>query len=367
MGTRIQKGLMGTFRSGLFASLLCVHGFAGAAPEVEPNDTQAQAHVLTITDSGATVSAMMGTGPGAMTTDLDLYSFDGKAGEVPSIMVVSDGTWDPLVALYDAAGNILDMNDDAFPMNPGSTSTNDSRIDRYRLTGAGRYYIAVTPIPRYLGINFRVQFSDMGQGGAYLLVVQGVSAQAPAPEPTPVPDPTPIPDPTPVPDPIPTPDPTPAPTPSSGGSDPWIVTIEVLNAHNDTLVLGKFKGKYAIPVAIMSAPGFDALTMIDESSLMFGATGNEKSLLRCKKKGKDVRVDKVRDGIKDLVCFFRPDLAGFEVGDVQAILRGNLVGGGTIEGSAALKIIEVSNRKEKNWHKRHNVDPRGKRHHPRSR
>ena len=101
MSTRLQRQFRAALLGGLFASLFCTYGMVSAAPEVEPNDTQAQAQVLVITNTGATVSAMMGTGPGAMTTDLDVYAFDGVAGNVPTIMVISDGNWDPFLVLYD--------------------------------------------------------------------------------------------------------------------------------------------------------------------------------------------------------------------------------------------------------------------------
>ena len=130
--------------------------------------------------------------------------------------------------------------------------------------------------------------------------------------------------------------------------------------HSDDPQLGKFKGDDPIPVAILSAPGFDAMT-IDQNSLTFGAKGDEKSLLRCKKQGKDVKVDKVKDGVKDLVCYFRPDVAGFQIGDVQGILNGRAANGEKIIGSAALRILRLSNKKTESWHKRHNVDPRARR------
>ncbi len=332
MSTGLQKQLNGALLGGLFASLFCAHGIVGAATEVEPNDTQAQAQVLVITSTGATVSAMMGTGPGAATSDLDVYAFDGKAGDVPSIMVISDGTWDSAVYLYDSAGFILDSNDDAVSLNPGSFSTLDSRIDSYRLPSDGRYYIAVTPVPRYLTNNFQSVFTDLGVGGSYTLVVQGVTPPAPTPTPTPTP-------------------------PPSSGPMPLPVTLMIMQWHSEDPQLGKFNGDDPIPVAILSAPGFDAMT-IDENSLTFGATGNEKSLLRCKKKGKDVKVDKVEDGVKDLVCYFRPDLAGFQVGDVQGFLNGRTASGTLIHGSAALRFLRLSPKKTESWHKRHHVDPR---------
>jgi hypothetical protein len=125
MSTRLQKHLKDALLGGLMTSLLCAHGIAGAATEVEPNNTRAQAQALVITSTGASVSAMMGTGPGALTSDLDVYAFDGRAGDVPSIMVISEGDWDSVLVLYDSAGFILDSNDDAVSMNPGSMSALD--------------------------------------------------------------------------------------------------------------------------------------------------------------------------------------------------------------------------------------------------
>src|SRR5712671_6080521 len=148
MCTRLQQQFRATIVGGLMASLFYAHALFGATPEVEPNDTQAQAqaHPLVITSSGASISAMMGAGPGTSTADLDIYAFDGKAGDVPVIMVVSDGNWDPNVSRL------------------------DSRIDAYKLVNDGTYYIAVTPAPRYLGNNFQPQFPDLGDGGAYTLI-----------------------------------------------------------------------------------------------------------------------------------------------------------------------------------------------------
>lgn len=344
MCSGLKKGLNSAILGSLLFTTVFANGIVGAT-EVEPNDTAAQAQVLVIPADGITVSGRIGTAAGELTTDLDVFAFQAKAGDVPSIMVVSDGAWDTLVGLYDSAGNLLEMNDDAYPMNPGSTSPYDSRIDTYRIAADDTYYVAVTPIPRYLGANVSVINPSATTGGTYTLLVEGVT-----PPPAPAPDP----------EPTPTPDPTPVPPPSTGGSDTLVVTMEVKHWRGDDTSMGRYKGKDPIPVAIMSAPGFDAVTMVNRQSLTFGATGTERSLIRCKKKGRDVRVDGVRDGEKDLVCFFRPDVAGFKTGDVQGFLKGNLVDGRKIEASAALKSFEVSTKKSEGWHKRHNIDPRAK-------
>jgi len=384
VNTQWQKHFKTTMIGGLFASMSCIHGVAGAVTEVEPNDAQSQAQVLLVPADGLSVSAMMGTGA-PTTTDLDIYAFTAKAGDVPTIMVVSDGSWDPLLVLYDSLGNILDMNDDAYPMNPNSVSPLDSRIDMHRISSDGTYYVAVTPIPRFLGTSFVPVFTDPGAGGAYILMAQGMTATTvPAPLPAPVP---------PV---ATTEEPVitaedlevafeelevvveepevPAVEPevvTVSGDGALIATIQVKDWHGKVAQNGKkSKGKknkgkkHGIPVAIISAPGFDAMK-INKSSLTFGATGDESSLISCRKKGKDVKVDKVKDGHKDLVCYFRADATGFQENDVQGILRGTWVNEDGVtqkfEGSAALSVLIVTNKKGESWHVRHGVDPRGKR------
>lgn len=347
MSTRLQKRFNEALLGGLVASLLFAHGIAGAVSEAEPNDTMAQAQELVITGTGATVSAMIGTAAGGMTTDLDVYAFEGSVDNVPSIMVISDGSWDTLVGLYDSAGNLLDSNDDAWPMNPGSVSGLDSRIDTYKLPANGRYYVAVTSIPRYLGDNCTVVMNVDALAGAYTLVISGVTVPAPAP----APDPTPTPDPTPVPDPTPAPPPT---------TDAGVVTIKVLHwpGNNPQDAHGN-KLRHPIPVAILSSADFDAMS-VDPNSLRFGATGDEESLMRCRIRGQRIRADDVKDHMKDLVCYFNPERTRFGVGDVQGRLKGKTMKGDAIEGSASLKIFQISSKKTESWHKRHNVDPRVK-------
>ena len=377
MNSRLKKHFKKTVVSGLFASMSCMYGVAGAVTEVEPNDVQSDAQVLLVPADGLSVSALMGTGA-PTTTDLDIYAFDAKAGDVPTIMVVSDGSWDPLLVLYDSTGTILDMNDDAYPMNPDSVSPLDSRIDMHRISSDGTYYAVVTPMPRFLGTSFMPVFPDPGDGGSYTLLAQGVTATT-----VPVP-------------PVATEEPEvvvenepevvvedepevvveeePEATPeepevvTTTGDGAFIATIQVKDWHGKVAQNGKkSKGKKGkkrgIPVAIMSAPGFDAMK-INKNSLTFGATGNESSLMSCRKKGKDVKVDKVKDGRKDMVCYFKPDATGLQENDVQGILKGTWVNEDGVtqkfEGSAALSVLIVTNKKGESWHVRHGVNPRGK-------
>ncbi len=88
-----------------------------------------------------------------------------------------------------------------------------------------------------------------------------------------------------------------------------------------------------VRVAVLSSPGFDALAQVDASSLTFGKTGNEQSLISCKSP-RDVNAD----GLLDLVCRFDGQRAGFSPGDAEGVLRGRLVNGTPIEGKDSVLV-----------------------------
>ena len=97
-----------------------------------------------------------------------------------------------------------------------------------------------------------------------------------------------------------------------------------------------YKGHGILPVAILSTEDFDAPSQVDQNSLTFGATGNEKSLAFCNRKPRNVS----RDGSKDdLVCHFYIEIAGFKCGDTEGILKGKTVSGIPIEGEDLVRII----------------------------
>ncbi len=97
-----------------------------------------------------------------------------------------------------------------------------------------------------------------------------------------------------------------------------------------------YRGHGVLPVAILSAEGFDASSQVDQNSLTFGATGNEKSLAFCNHKPKDFN----RDGVKDdLVCHFYIEVAGFNCGDAKGFLKGNALNGNAFEGEDLVRII----------------------------
>jgi len=93
--------------------------------------------------------------------------------------------------------------------------------------------------------------------------------------------------------------------------------------------------KGVTPVAILSTPTFDALTNVDMTSLTFGHTGSESSLVSCNADGEDVN----SDGLLDLVCRFETQLADFVPGDITAFLQGATVSGTRIQGQAPIQTV----------------------------
>lgn len=380
MKSRFKQQFKRVVASGFFASLLGIPAIAGAVPEVEPNDTKADAQALVISaDGGASVTAKLGVA-GEATTDIDIYAFDGKAGDVPVITLNANGGFDAILYFYDSVGNLLDSNDDAYPPTDGSACiTNpmvacDPRIDLQALDADGRYYIAVGPAMRFMYTNYEVHpsFLDPQPGGAYELSLAGVTPMV-------------------------------TDTGGTGGDtgtsgdtgttgdtgdtgdtgstgetgetaaaasssvlDPDVMTVMITTLHkgkkdkdeDDDADLGTYNGKKKIAVAIHSMEGFNAMEDVDQNSLTFGATGDEDSLLKCKKKGKRVKLDGIKDHEKDLVCYFRPDRANLIEGDMSATLKGRTKDGKEIAGSGILRVFHLPTQKTLNWYERHDLDPR---------
>ncbi|MEO8166516.1 MAG: hypothetical protein ABI619_14085, partial [Betaproteobacteria bacterium] len=122
--------------------------------------------------------------------------------------------------------------------------------------------------------------------------------------------------------------------------------IEVMRWHQEERDLEKRKGLDPITVVILTMDNFDATT-VEPNSLTFGKTGYERSLYRCRKNGRDVN----RDGRMDTVCYFKGDVANFQTGDLNGVLKGKTKSGEQIEGTAALKVYSVP--AEKRGFKRH--------------
>jgi hypothetical protein len=112
------------------------------------------------------------------------------------------------------------------------------------------------------------------------------------------------------------------------------VTIDIKPGSQTNPINPKSIGK--IPVAILSTADFDAPSEVDKTSLTFGRTGDELSLVSCNKNGEDVN----RDGLLDLVCQFKTKLTGFRIGDAEGLLKGQTLDGVSIEGGDSVRVLK---------------------------
>jgi hypothetical protein len=87
-----------------------------------------------------------------------------------------------------------------------------------------------------------------------------------------------------------------------------------------------------VKVAVLSSPAFNALS-VAPSSLTFGHTGDEPSLLRCK-----APEDVSGDGMLDLVCEFSIAATGLTASDRAAVLKGRTTAGTAIVGKDAVEV-----------------------------
>jgi len=95
-----------------------------------------------------------------------------------------------------------------------------------------------------------------------------------------------------------------------------------------------------ISVAILSIEQFNAVQQVDRTSLTFGATGDENSLnLKGRKLIPDCKSKYVnRDRLPDLVCNFKLQSTGFQIGDTEGILKGSTVDSLLFEGRDVVVI-----------------------------
>jgi hypothetical protein len=90
-----------------------------------------------------------------------------------------------------------------------------------------------------------------------------------------------------------------------------------------------------LDVAILSSVSFNAPAQVDTSSLTFGHTGSEPSLVSCRSNSLDVN----RDGLNDLICSFTVRAGDFVLGDTQAVLHGRTLSGIPIVGTAPISVV----------------------------
>jgi hypothetical protein len=314
---------VGLIRSLIAAAVMSAYGGVAAAQvaEVEDNSQISSAQMLTVDANGTvTASASFTTG------DVDFYSFEGKAGDKVTIDI-GDGMQNSLDLIVTLLGpnqfgpqQALTGNDDCnYPADI------DPCIKSYTLLNDGVYYVGVTHAMAQVLDNGVLNGYFAGlpiAAGGYTLAITGVTPIAQAPQ-----------------DPPPSQEP-PAQDPPAVQS----VSIDIRpgeRAETATVHLSRAK----IPVAILSSESFDA-TQIDPSTLTFGRTGDEQSLVRCFSKG----VDMNRDRRRDMLCLFSIKKAEFEPNDLAGFLRGSTTTGNRFEGQGLLKVVEIKKRKH---HRRH--------------
>ena len=325
----------------MFLMTLAASRVALAVDEAEPNDPYTQPQALVV-DGDGTVT-VSGSIDNSTHRDTDFYSFYGKAGDVVTIDIDGGmdanyvGVWTALAIFGPQQGGIP-LPPNALPLSsvylatsldPGSVSYQDARIDNFVLPADGTYLVGVSSMWGYF-TDINTLYSDnldANSAGAYTLIISGVSPlAAPEPAPAPVSDVQPI-----------------SIDIRPGKRD--LIWIRSASHHNSRrgsdsdrrrdlahAMRGHFKG--GLPVALLSSATFNALD-VDQSSLRFGSTGDEDSLMHCNPRGIDVN----HDGRRDLVCRFDVSKANFEPGDTEGVLTGAMGSGDAIEGKGYLKII----------------------------
>jgi hypothetical protein len=267
------------------------------------NNSIGTAQPLTISDGRVEVTGSIGavTTSVAVTSDIDFYSFQGSAGDMVTVDInggmkefgSTSRSVDTILGLFAPDGTLMYMNDEAPDVDVGDIA--DARIVNAVLPADGTYVVGVSSFGRFFvdqGGLTTTAVNPMLGNGSYTLTISGVT--------TPV-----------LVQPI---------------------NIDIRPRHEGVArIYPHVPGR--IPVALLSSDKFDALT-VDRTSVTFGASGDEASLVRCHDDGVDVN----RDGRKDLVCRFDSKTAGFDVGDLEGVVKGT-AGGKKFEGHAQLKVI----------------------------
>jgi hypothetical protein len=335
-----------------------------AVDEVEPNDPVTKAQTLTIGSDG-TVTVYGGILNTATHRDVDFYSFQATAGDVITVNIdggmAADmtGVWTNL-AIFGPDQNgplsLLSKSQYGFPIDsPGSATYYDARIDKFVVPATATYVVGVSSDPgTFVDVNTLSSDQIVNDSpaydvnGTYTLIISGVTPPVVAAPPPPPPVATP---------PVVTPPP-PVVTPPPPVVTPSVldISIEIRPGRRDVLWtyspehdFGRgsdsdrdrdfeafrhhhFRG--GMPVALLSSDTFNALD-VDQSSLKFGETGDESSLIRCDRHSVDVN----RDKRPDLICFFDFAEANFQPGDTEGKVTGTTKSGQDFEGHAWLKIM----------------------------
>lgn len=343
------------------------------------NDPVAKAQALDIGSDGTAVvnGEIYNT---ATHRDVDFYSFQAQAGDLVTFDIDDglkadfSGIWTVLAVFGPTGADHVPLNHSPLrqsnwgsPVDTGSAYEYDARIGDgvdqfgqatlpFLVPQTGTYVVGVSTEPGEFTSDDTLVTGDTSApysppvgtphgGGTYTLTISGVTL----PEVTP---------------PVVTPSVQQISIDIRPGRRDVILAFRHFNRSSDSerrhereALRGKFKG--GLPVALLSSDTFNALE-VDQSSLKFGATGNEDSLKRCVRHGVDVN----RDGRPDLICFFDLSKANFAVGETEGVVTGTS-SGGDFEGAGFLKILTGQRHHDHDWHHGRDRDQDHDRHHKR--
>jgi len=277
------------------AGTLALSSNAWAMNEQEANNPIDSSQNLVVTSSVMDVDGVLGVVGSTRVDDMDFFTFFGKAGDVVTLDI--DGgvggkqSVDTILAVFDANHNVLRMNDDN-TVDEGSVSAADARIDNFTLPATGYYTVGVVNYPRYFKNGGGVYYSNYVADGDYKLIISGVSPAL------------------------------------------MQINIDVKPGSGDDWAPVNPKSHGKVPVALLSSPDFDAMS-VDLRTVTFGATGDEESLSHCNKTGQDFN----GDGLLDRLCHFYNEKAGFSSDTLEGVLRGRTDMGVAFEGRAFLKVV----------------------------
>jgi hypothetical protein len=285
---------------------MSVSGTALAVQEVEPNDSFNQPQALEVGPGGAVT--ILGTILNASTVspDFDYYSFEGRKDDVITVDIdATTGGLDTVLHLFDPDGVMRLMSTYTDPADagsapvPGYTETLDASL-QFTLDKTGVWRVVVTAEPAFYDVINGRFVMRAHSSGSYTLIASGL-------------------------------------TPTTTTEH---VNIEIKPGSNGRGPINP-KAKGEIPVALLSNAdtGFDPF-QVDESSLRFGRTGSEASLVRCLRAGKDFN----GDGRLDRVCHFDNEKSGFTWQDTIGTVTGTK-GGKPFEGRGDLKVVPAETNK----------------------
>ncbi len=281
-------------RIGVIAlSVSCMSMTAQAATEIEPNAPVSSAQMLASESSDLNVSGSLtfaGFDPRTRqpNRDVDFYSFYAFAGDRIDVGVSGVSS---SVALFGEAPGFSLL----------ATGDSSARITGHTVAKNGTYTIAVANRSAFFSNGGTVSGGAFEQG-SYTLSVTGLSLPS------------------------------------------FEISIDVQPRKHKTTRIKLWKKK-RVKVAILGSPDF-SVADVDTSSLTFGATGDEPTLRKCKRRFKDVN----RDGEPDLVCKFSLNGSSFTEESQEVVLKGYTNDGVAFYGTDKVKVRQrdkVSHRSRK--------------------